>query len=203
MSRAEARILEAQDDKRLAESQLAQAQQDLARMREEASVSDDPPPEHLPRCDPNEEVQRLRVQVAKLEAEIARHRPPRGLDGVSKLVSEMQRVRAEITALRGGQTVAHPTDVQTVSGANLVNRSKRAFLDTLPPLGCLNKSILGSKTNNFQPLTTLVLLLCSIPLVISNRAVLMAERYAPLRNAGGTFITQARCLKISRTLIKS
>ena len=34
---------EAQDDKWLAESQLAQAQQDLVR-REDASVSDDPPP---------------------------------------------------------------------------------------------------------------------------------------------------------------
>ena len=31
----------------------------------------------------------------------------------------------------------------------------------------------------------------------------MAERYAPLRNAGGTFITEVRCVKISRTLIKS
>ena len=56
MFRAEARILEAQDDKRLAEFQLAQVQQDLARMREEACVSDDPLPEHVPRCDPNEEV---------------------------------------------------------------------------------------------------------------------------------------------------
>ena len=93
MSRAEARILEAQDDKRLAESQLAQAQQDLVRMREEASVSDDPPPEQVPLCDPNEELQRLRVQVAKIEAEIARHRPSRvsvpsadliAMDGVSE-----------------------------------------------------------------------------------------------------------------------
>ena len=33
-----------------------QAQQDLARMREEASVSDDPPPVQVPRCDPDEEL---------------------------------------------------------------------------------------------------------------------------------------------------
>ena len=124
--RVEARILEAQDDKRLAESQLAQAQEDLVRMRVEANVSDDPPPEHIPRCDPNEEVQRLRAQVAKLEAENARHRQSRGLsvpspdlvamDGVSEPASEMQRVRAEITALRGGQIVTHPIDVRTASG---------------------------------------------------------------------------------------
>ena len=66
--RAEARILEAQNDKRLAESQLAQAQQDLVKMKEEASVSDDPPPEQVPRYVPNEEVQRLEGQLSKLEA---------------------------------------------------------------------------------------------------------------------------------------
>ena len=79
--------------------------------------SDEPPPEQVLRCHPNEELQRLRVQVAKLEVEIARHRPSRGLsvpsadlipmDGVSEPVSEMQRVRAEITALTGGQNVTH------------------------------------------------------------------------------------------------
>ena len=50
------RPLEAQDDMRLAESQLAQAQQDLVRLMEETSVSDDPPPEQVPRCDSNEEL---------------------------------------------------------------------------------------------------------------------------------------------------
>ena len=82
-------------------------------------------PEHVPRCDPNQEVQRLRAQVAKFEAENARHRQSGGLsvpspdfvmDGVSEPASEMQRVRAEIIALRGGQIVTHPIDVQTVSG---------------------------------------------------------------------------------------
>ena len=113
-------------------------------MREEASVSDDPPPEQVPRCNPDEE-QRLRVQVAKLEAEIARHRPSRGLsvpsadlipmDGVSES-SKMQRVRAEITAWRGGQSVTHPMDVQTVSGhmAALIDAgdAKRRCVDNTP-----------------------------------------------------------------------
>ena len=140
VSRAEARILEAQDDKRLAESQLAQVQQDLARMREEASVSDDPPPEHVPRCDPNEEVQRLRVQVAKLEAEIAAQATTRVVSSFSQPHSHGWRVRtsfrAEITALRGGQTVTHPTDVQTVSGcmAALIDAgdAKRKCVDNTP-----------------------------------------------------------------------
>ena len=61
--------------------------------------------------------QRFRVQVAKLDAENAWHRQSRrlsvpssdliALDGVSEPASDMQKVRAEITALRGGQNVTH------------------------------------------------------------------------------------------------
>ena len=88
-----------------------------------------------PRYDPNEEIQRLGIQVAKLEDENSLQRHSCGLsapsadlvakDGVLEPASsEVQRVRAELAAvrherdlLRVGQNVTHPMDVQTASSS--------------------------------------------------------------------------------------
>ena len=87
--------------------------------------------------------------------------------------------------------------------ANLVNRFKSLFIGTFPPPDGLNNNILERRMNSFHPLVILTWLSDSMPEVISCNASRIEDRYAPRKNAGGTFITHARCVKMSNTLIKS
>ena len=77
------------------------------------------------------------------------------------------------------------------------------FFGTLPPRACENNSILGINMNNFQPLRMRNRFWSSMALTISCNANLMADLFAPRRNAGSTFITQLLIVMTSRTFTMS